>query len=78
GTERSSEHRDLAIHFGEVIVTTQVVSFQRKSVSSNEVLSEEPLDLEARELHTKSIWFTLTEQRLINAGITPEFFPGAL
>ncbi|MCW4464013.1 DUF1998 domain-containing protein [Glutamicibacter sp. MNS18] len=77
-TERRSEHRNLAIHFGEVVVTTQVVSFQRKSISSNEVLSEEPLELEARDLHTKSIWFTLTEQRLVNAGITPEFFPGAL
>lgn len=77
-TERHAEHRNLSISFGEVIVTTQVVSFQRKSIASNEVLSEEPLELEARELHTKSIWFTITEQRLINAGITPEFFPGAL
>ena len=76
--ERHSEHRSLQIYFGEVVVTTQVVSFQRKSIASNEVLSEEPLELEARDLHTKSIWFTLTEQRLIGAGITPEFFPGAL
>lgn len=77
-TERHSEHQNLSIYFGDVVVTTQVVSYQRKSISSNEVLSEEPLELEARDLHTKSIWFTLTEQRLINAGITPEFFPGAL
>ncbi len=76
--ERTSKHRELEIFFGEVIVTTQVVSFQRKSIASNEVLSEEPLDLEARDLHTKSVWFTLTEQRLLRAGLTVDQFPGAL
>ncbi|MGP9725668.1 helicase [Arthrobacter sp. MYb229] len=76
--ERSSKHQELGIFFGEVTVTTQVVSFQRKSVASNEVLSEEPLELEARELHTKSVWFTLTEQRLLGAGLTVDQFPGAL
>ena len=76
--ERTSTHRELEIYFGDVIVTTQVVSYQRKSIASNEVLSEEPLDLEARDLHTKSVWFTLTEQRLLRAGLTVDQFPGAL
>jgi DEAD/DEAH box helicase domain-containing protein len=76
--ERTSKHQELNVFFGEVTVTTQVVSFQRKSVASNEVLSEEPLELEARELHTKSVWFTLTEQRLLQAGLTVDQFPGAL
>ncbi|QIV86312.1 DEAD/DEAH box helicase [Glutamicibacter mishrai] len=76
--ERKSSHRDLNIHFGEVTVTTQVVSFQRKSVASNEVLSEEPLELEARDLNTKSVWFTMTEQRLLRAGLIVDQFPGAL
>ncbi|WP_404286465.1 DEAD/DEAH box helicase [Glutamicibacter arilaitensis] len=76
--ERSRKHQELNIFFGEVTVTTQVVSFQRKSVASNEVLSEEPLELEARELHTKSVWFTLTEQRLLRAGLSVDQFPGAL
>lgn len=76
--ERSSKHRELTIHFGEVTVTTQVVSFQRKSVASNEVLSEDPLDLEARDLNTKSVWFTMTEERLLRAGLQIDQFPGAL
>lgn len=76
--ERSNKHHELNIYFGEVTVTTQVVSFQRKSVASNEVLSEEPLELEARELRTKSVWFTLTEQRLLRAGLTLDQFPGSL
>src|SRR5690606_23279767 len=76
--ERSSKHRELPIHFGEVTVTTQVVSFQRKSVASNEVLSEDPLDLEAMDLNTKSAWFTMTEERLLRAGLQIDQFPGAL
>ncbi|HAY43876.1 MAG TPA: helicase [Micrococcaceae bacterium] len=76
--ERTRKHRELNVFFGEVTVTTQVVSFQRKSVASNEVLSEEPLELEARELHTKSVWFTLTEQRLLQSGLSVDQFPGAL
>lgn len=76
--ERTRNHRELDIFFGEVTVTTQVVSFQRKSVASNEVLSEEPLELEARELNTKSVWFTLSEQRLMRAGLQVDQFPGAL
>lgn len=76
--ERSVQWGPITAHFGDVVVTTQVVSFQRKSVMSNEILGEEPLDLEARDLHTKSVWFTIPEKRLIAAGISPEEFPGAL
>ncbi|MHC6177444.1 DEAD/DEAH box helicase [Glutamicibacter sp. X7] len=77
-TERNSVHRELSISFGEVIVTTQVVSYQRKSIASNEVLSEEPLELEARDLHTKSVFFTLTPEVLVRAGLSTDQFPGAL
>ncbi|MGL3806960.1 DEAD/DEAH box helicase [Paeniglutamicibacter sp. R2-26] len=76
--ERSVTWGPITANFGDVVVTTQVVSFQRKSVMSNEILSEEPLELEARDLHTKSVWFTIPEKRLIAAGISPEEFPGAL
>lgn len=76
--DRSLVWGPVTAHFGEVVVTTQVVSFQRKSVSSNEILSEEPLELEARDLHTKSVWFTIPETRMQAAGITAEEFPGAL
>ena len=40
-------------------VTTQVVSFQRKAFISNEILGEEPLELGARDLFTKAVWFTM-------------------
>ncbi|SEB68296.1 DEAD/DEAH box helicase [Arthrobacter woluwensis] len=76
--DRSMTWGDVAVHFGEVKVTTQVVSFQRKSLASNEVLGEEPLDLEARDLFTKAVWFVVGNQRLLNAGLVEARFPGAL
>ncbi|WP_434615514.1 DEAD/DEAH box helicase [Arthrobacter sp. A5] len=66
------------IHFGEVQVTTQVVSFQRKAFVSNEVLGEEPLDLGAHDLFTKAVWFTLDNETMLAGGLTEPQFPGAL
>ncbi|TKV26441.1 DEAD/DEAH box helicase [Arthrobacter sp. NamB2] len=65
-------------NFGDVKVTTQVVSFQRKAFSSNEVLGEEPLELEARDLFTKSVWFEISPELLEAEGILAEELPGAL
>jgi DEAD/DEAH box helicase domain-containing protein len=78
-----SEHRQedwgpVGVHFGEVKVTTQVVSFQRKALISNEVLGEEPLDLGARELFTKAVWFTMDPRSLFAGGLIEAQFPGAL
>ena len=77
-TLRTQEWGEVTAHFGEVRVTTQVVSFQRKTLISNEILGEEPLDLGARDLFTKAVWFTVPERRLVSAGIVPGSIPGAL
>ncbi len=66
------------MHFGSVQVRTQVVSFQRKALISNEVLGEEPLELEARDLFTKAVWFTLDNETMIAGGLVEPQFPGAL
>ncbi|PYI66143.1 helicase [Arthrobacter livingstonensis] len=66
------------MHFGEVQVTTQVVSFQRKAFISNEVLGEEPLELGARDLFTKAVWFTMDNRTLLDGGLVEPQFPGAL
>ncbi len=76
--ERSETWGPVGVHFGEVKVTTQVVSFQRKALISNEVLGEEPLDLGARDLFTKSVWFTMDVRTLFAAGLIEAQFPGAL
>ncbi|WP_315913966.1 DEAD/DEAH box helicase [Arthrobacter sp. lap29] len=66
------------MHFGAVQVRTQVVSFQRKATISNEVLGEEPLELEARDLFTKAAWFTMDNATLLAGGLVEPQFPGAL
>ncbi|NOJ60157.1 DEAD/DEAH box helicase [Arthrobacter sp. 260] len=78
GTDRTQDWGGVQIRFGEVLVTTQVVSFQRKAFVSNEILGEEPLELGARDLHTKGVWFEF-DQRLLEAnGLTAADLPGAL
>jgi DEAD/DEAH box helicase domain-containing protein len=47
------------VHFGAVEVTRQVVAFQKRRLHSGEVLGEEPLDLPARTLTTRAVWWTL-------------------
>ena len=48
------------IHFGDVLVTRQVVSFVRRSTDSGAQLGEEPLDLPARTLRTRAVWWTIS------------------
>ncbi|MCB4208979.1 DEAD/DEAH box helicase [Arthrobacter sp. UM1] len=76
--QRTREWNGARVCFGEVLVQTRVVSFQRKAVASGEVLGEEPLDLDARDLVTKAVWFELTPQLLFGAGVEEPQFPGAL
>jgi DEAD/DEAH box helicase domain-containing protein len=50
--------------FGSVEVSSQVVAFLKRRLGSGEVLGEEPLDLPARHLRTKAVWWTLPDARL--------------
>lgn len=77
-TSRSVQWGDITVHFGDVKVTTQVVSFQRKALISNEILGEEPLELGARDLFTKAVWFVVDNRSLHGAGLVEAEFPGAL
>ena len=77
-TLRTTQWGDVAVHFGDVKVTTQVVSFQRKALISNEILGEEPLQLGARDLFTKAVWFVVDNRSLTGAGLIEAQFPGAL
>ncbi len=77
-TSRTQDWGGLQIRFGEVMVTTQVVSFQRKAFVSNEILGEEPLELGARDLHTKGVWFEFDQKLLEGSGLTAADLPGAL
>ena len=63
--------------FGDVEVTARVVSFLRRRLASGEVLGEEPLDLPARQLVTRCVWWTLPEGDADAAGVAAADLPGA-
>ncbi|WP_153395006.1 DEAD/DEAH box helicase [Ornithinicoccus halotolerans] len=62
---------------GRVAVTTQVTSFLRR-LPSGEVLGEHPLDLPARTLRTRAVWYTLPDEQGGAEGIAEADLPGAL
>ncbi|WP_246277952.1 DEAD/DEAH box helicase [Phytohabitans rumicis] len=66
----------VGLFFGDVDVTSQVVSYQRRRIGSGEILGTWPLDLPTRELRTTAVWFTLSASSLEAAGVTD--VPGGL
>jgi DEAD/DEAH box helicase domain-containing protein len=68
----------VGMFLGEVDVTSQVVSYQRRRLASGEVLATLPLDLPARELRTVAVWFTVSPESLAAAGVEVADVPGAL
>jgi DEAD/DEAH box helicase domain-containing protein len=74
--ERSRAWGPVEICFGSVDVRTQVTSFLRR-LPGGEVLGEHPLDLPERTLHTKAVWWTMTEEMLEGAGVAAREIPGA-
>jgi DEAD/DEAH box helicase domain-containing protein len=76
-TQQTTAYDGVTLSLGTVDVTNQVVSFLRKRVGTGEVLGEEPLDLPARELRTRSVWYTVSERVLGRAGLEWSDVPGA-
>jgi DEAD/DEAH box helicase domain-containing protein len=76
-TQASSSYDGVRLCLGTVDVTNQVVSFIRKRVGTGEVLGEEPLDLPARQLRTRSVWYTVSGGVLGLAGLEWTDVPGA-
>jgi DEAD/DEAH box helicase domain-containing protein len=78
GVRSSVDAGPVGLFLGEVDVTNQVVSYQRRRIGSGEVIDTRPLDLPVRELRTVAVWFTVAEEALTAAGVEPADFPGAL
>lgn len=77
-TEAEVPWGDARLCFGSVEVTHQVVSYLRRRLMTGEVLGETSLDLPPRTLRTRAVWWTVTEDQVTAAGITPDILPGAL
>jgi DEAD/DEAH box helicase domain-containing protein len=67
---------DLSLHFGVVDVTNQVVSYVRRRIATGEVIDEHPLDLPARQLRTRAVWYTLSAEAVARCA-DPAELPGA-
>jgi DEAD/DEAH box helicase domain-containing protein len=74
--EQSQAWGPVELCFGSVDVRSQVTSFLRM-LPGGEVLGEHPLDLPERSLHTKAVWWTMTEEMLDAAGVPESNIPGA-
>ncbi len=62
--ERLIERREtmgVRLSFGQVVVSDQVLGYQRKSLSDHEVLDFHTLDLPASTYSTQALWFELDE-----------------
>lgn len=64
----------IGLFLGEVEVTSQVVSFQRRRMDSGEVLGTWPLDLPPRTLRTVAVWATIAESAVSEV----DYLPGSL
>jgi DEAD/DEAH box helicase domain-containing protein len=53
------------------------VSYVRRRLSTGELIDETPLDLPARELRTRAVWYSLPQDELDEAGLTLDQVPGA-
>ncbi|MCE3555709.1 DEAD/DEAH box helicase [Pseudonocardia sp. RS11V-5] len=72
-----SDHGPVSVSFGDVRVTSQVVGYQRRTPDGT-VLETVPLEMPAQTLETRSVWYTIGESVLADAGIDPARLPGAL
>ena len=60
------------VHFGDVQVTRQVVSFVRRREQTGQPIGEVPLDLPPRTLRTRAVWWTISPRqrdRLAGLGV---------
>jgi DEAD/DEAH box helicase domain-containing protein len=72
------DHAGVSTVLGEVDVTSQVVGYLRR-LPSGEVLDQVPLDLPARTLRTRAVWYTVSDELLTAAlGPEPDSAPGGV
>ncbi|WP_132992394.1 DEAD/DEAH box helicase [Gordonia zhaorongruii] len=78
--ERRVEERSfgpLTVGSVDVTVTSQVVGFLRKALTG-EILDQFPLDMPEQRLGTRAVMYTVDPDAMVESGIAPDKFPGAL
>jgi DEAD/DEAH box helicase domain-containing protein len=67
----------VTVRLGAVTVTSRVVSYLRRR-PSGEVIETVPLEMPEQSLRTRSVWYTIEESLLTEAGLPAERVPGSL
>jgi DEAD/DEAH box helicase domain-containing protein len=65
------------LSFGLVDVTHRVVSYMRRRQPSGDVIDEVPLDLPEQNLTTQAVWWTLSDDQLVETGLLSADLAGA-
>ncbi len=76
-TDTTVQWGEARLSFGSVEVVNQVVGYLRKRISTGEILGESKLDLPPRTLRTRAVWWSVTEDQLLDANIPFDQLPGA-
>ncbi|MFD8594661.1 DEAD/DEAH box helicase [Kitasatospora sp. NPDC059646] len=76
-TDTTEDWGEARLSFGSVEVVNQVVGYLRKRISTGEILGESKLDLPPRTLRTRAVWWSVTEDQLLDATIPFDQLPGA-
>lgn len=75
-TRRATECGPVLRSFGEVRITRQFTSFQRR-LPSGEVIGEHPIDAPERTLLTSAVWWSMPVEALMAHGVQPADIAGA-
>jgi DEAD/DEAH box helicase domain-containing protein len=71
--ERRRENRcGLALGFGSVVVTEQVVAYQRRRISTQEAIDLVALDLPETTFETEAVWYVPTDAQLAGLDTLPK------
>ncbi len=71
-TVKEKDCPGVKVYFGDVDVTIMVVGFKRKKQFTDEVVTEEYLNLPPQNFSTKAVWFDLPQKavdKIVNAGL---------
>jgi len=74
---RGGRSGGVRVGLGTVCVTEQVVGYLRRR-PGGETIDMVPLDMPENLLHTRAVWYTISNEMLADAGISDRDVPGAL
>ena len=77
-TSRERELRHGILAFGDVLVASRVTGYDTRRSRDGLYLGRMPLEMPLRQLPTQGCWWTISQTRCTEAGLTLDILPGAL